>query len=127
MEAYIHNGETISLPVIAPADAPVTVKNVILNRTFEPLRLTMKATRITGNGKFKSLSIASRQSVQNMTLLGSTISRRQLTFTRIAIFVWRNLDLSKGNAGDLDIPDDSRHNVCSTLSTKTSYFGRGHD
>jgi hypothetical protein len=84
MESYTHNGETISLPVIAPADAPVTAKNVILNHTFETIenheggffRMVMKAphrkhpdsVRYVQNGKALSLPTILHQ---NSSLLSS--------------------------------------------------------
>jgi hypothetical protein len=140
MESYIHNRETISLPVIAPADAPVTAKNVILNGTFETIEnhggnktnWSWK-TQVLING-FKLISTSSVD-----VLIGYDIAEINNLNTTAYLYMDCNLhpenmyqDLSKGNAGDLDILADSRNNVCwfcmtQNFSTKTSHFGREDD
>jgi hypothetical protein len=120
MESYIHNGETISLPVIAPADAPVTAKNVILNRTFETIENHEGGNKINWSWKtqvlincFKTISTSSVNVLIAYDIAGINDFKTTAYLYMDCSLHPENLhhDLSKGNAGELHIPDDSRRNV----------------
>jgi hypothetical protein len=111
MESYIHNGETISLPVIAPADAPVTAKNVILNRTFETIENHEGGNKF--NWSWKTQVLINRFKTISTSSVDVLIAYDIAGINTDCSLHLENLhhDLSKGNAGELHIPDDSRCNV----------------
>jgi hypothetical protein len=120
MESYIHNGETISLPVIAPAGAPVTAKNVILNRTFETIENHEGGNKINWSWKtqvlinrFKAISTSSVDVLIAYDIAGINDFKTTAYLYKDCSLHPENLhhDLSKGNAGELHLPDDSRRNV----------------
>jgi hypothetical protein len=107
METYTHNGETISLPVIA--------------RTFETIETHAGGNKINWAWKvqvlinhFKTVSTSSTNVLINYDIAGiNNFKTTAYLYTDCNLHP-ENLhhDLSKGNAGDVDIPADSRHNVC---------------
>jgi hypothetical protein len=120
METYTHNGESIALPVIAPADAPVTAKNVILNRTFETIETHAGGNKINWAWKvqvlinrFKMVSTSSTNVLINYDIAGINDFKTTAYLYTDCNLHPENLhhDLSKGNAGDVDLPTDSRRNV----------------
>jgi hypothetical protein len=113
MESYIHNGETFSLPVIAPADAPV-------NHTFETIETHEGGNKINWSWKiqvlinrFKTNSTSSIDVLIGYDIAGiNNFKMTAYLYTDCSLHP-ENLyhELPKGNAGDFDIPDASRRDV----------------